>query len=1279
MRGPSRMEALRQVLSADDDLEEQKHIAYEPLTPSVIADEKAQSYIEALNFACSRPDIRNIAVTGPYGAGKSSVLLTWEKAENNYFRVMTVSLADFDMQQASSTDTGVEDGKADGDTVDKKAAKAEEKTIEYSILQQLLYKEKKSVLPYSRLERISDVSAHQIAMMAASLLLILALTITGLLFLFPDYIRAKLTLPQELSKFLLALPALARVGGAGICLFSALFLALKKLHRTGVFDRRVSIDKVDVLKGAISTRPTAPSLLNVYIDEIVYFFDQTQYNVVIFEDLDRHNDGAIFIKLREINLLINNCLPADTPVRFIYAVRENLFSTPESRTKFFDFVIPVIPVMDSENASEHFLGKFTSEELRQDGFRDCLARLALFIPDMRVMHNIANEFRLYRNIVNNGEDLKRLIALIAYKNLCAEDYHGIDQKKGLLYNIVSEYASGKLRDEFCNELREKIKTCHSDLSQLQDERVVTEHELRSEILLPYISKRTASTLCFMTNNGVSYYFEDIIENEDSFLSLLNNTSITIKPQGHNINITALNKKTAEALKKEYEERKVVLLKKSDGDIFRLEEQAKKIKAEIHNTFSYDLAFFINKMGRAGFEKWAAGSATSEHHDGIALSDDTGISDFIYFLLSQGYLSTDYMAYRSVFMPGSLSTEDNNFIRAVTAGRTPEETARMPLSNIDNTVAKLRRLGMLMHDNAWHPQILWHLMYNDKASLKTITAMQVEAGAEQRLVRLANEIFPRWEHTLQLRYIRLMVDGDDHLHTLIHQIAGLNDTEAEHVLLPLVLALPAQPWGSVPHECREKLQQLIDVHLNLVTAIPVDCVQDFCENLLKSGCSLTNIPLVQNQSGQKTLHAVAQKKVWTYSTFNLQSLCLSLTNNVDNSSQTFRKKPVATIRSLRIPNLETCVYENISSFIRDIFIHSDESELIPEFLNSSMIDWDDAEYLTVSMKFVLEDITTIQNRDNNKNTDAVSYHHPNLYSLLTQNNHIVPSWMNVMSLLNEDANVDGNVLCEWFNVNYGSLSNEILPLTDELLSQLLIKVVTSPHISKDALVVITRSFRLYLINVPKNLPLNNATVLVENNWMAPTSTVFEQLYQALYKEGDKLTPLLYALICARPELLSENYELILFADDEFDRGITRLILNGGKFADEVCISIMNWLWEKDEALFSEGPLLSQQTLTIFSTKLTNDRQKQALLIQCLKDDRASQAFIRSVLQTFRHQDYAAFLTERNHRSIVYSDAMWVLAVQLARSEFIRPPKSTHENTRIRIEPYSNGEDEYNQHR
>lgn len=1273
MRRPSRTEALMPVLSANKAQEEQINTSYEPLTPSVITDEKAQSYIEALNFACSRPDIRNIAVTGPYGAGKSSVLLTWERAEDNDFRVMTVSLADFEMQRAYPGDSLSVEGKPDYDDNEKKAGKAEEKTIEYSILQQLLYKEKKSVLPYSRLERISDVSACQIAMMTASLLFILASTATGLLFLFPDYIREKLSLSPELSQFLLELPVLARFGSAGIFLFTALFFALKKLHRTGVFDRRVSIDKVDILKGAITTRPAAPSLLNVYIDEIVYFFEQTQYNVVIFEDLDRHNDGAIFIKLREINQLINNCLPTDNPVRFIYAVRDNLFITPESRTKFFDFVIPVIPVMDSENASEHFLSKFTLDELRQEGFKDCLARLALFIPDMRVMHNIANEFRLYRNIVNNGGDLKRLISLITYKNLYAEDYHRIDQKKGMLYSIVSEYTSGKLREDYCNNLKNKIETCLTELSKLHNEEVVTEHELRSEILRPYISEKTAPRLHIMTSTGGQYDFDDVIQNENSFLSLLSNQIISIKPSGYNITITTIDKKTAQVMKEEYQERIAIIQKKLNNDVSRLEENIKKNRYEIQNASSNDLAFFINKMGRSGFERYIACCSTPEQHDGESITDNAANIDFIYFLLSHGYLSTDYMAYRSVFMPGSLSTEDNNFIRAVTSGRLPDETAKMPLSNIANTVAKLHGLGILMHDNAWHPQILWYLMRNDTNSLKTIMRMQAEVGAERRMVRLANEIFPLWEPAAQREYIRLMVDGDGHLSTMIHQIGSLNDTVAEQNLLPVLLSLPILSWEAVSQITREELQRLIDLQFNLVTSLPENCAQFFCENLRNSGCRLTNIPLARSDSGQETLHLVVQKKLWTYSTLNLQNICFSLSHESENNSDTFRKKPVALIKSLRIPNLEKYVYENISSFIRDVFIHSEENDLIPDFLNSTFVDWDDAKYMTESMSFVLEDVSVILNKENTETTE-ISYDQ-NLYSLLAHHNHITPCWNNVISLLSEDASLAGDTFCEWLNINYYLLPNDSLPLTDVQFSQLLIKAVTSPHISKEALIAITMAFRITLINVPENLPLNNAAVLIKQKWLAPTSTVFEQLYQALYEEGDKLTSLLYALICARPVLLSDNYELVLFADDQFDLGITRLILNGDKIADEVCISILNWLWEKDEALLSEAPLLSQQALIRFSTKITDDRQKQALLMQCLKNDGGSHKFIRQVLMTFGHQDYAAFLTERNYRSIPRSDAMWQLAVQLGNSGFIRPPKLTHADTRIRIEPFFNAENEY----
>lgn len=47
------------------------------------------------------------------------------------------------------------------------------------------------------------------------------------------------------------------------------------------------------------------SIFNKHLDEILYFFQVTDYNVVIIEDLDRFGTPSIFLKLRELNQLIN--------------------------------------------------------------------------------------------------------------------------------------------------------------------------------------------------------------------------------------------------------------------------------------------------------------------------------------------------------------------------------------------------------------------------------------------------------------------------------------------------------------------------------------------------------------------------------------------------------------------------------------------------------------------------------------------------------------------------------------------------------------------------------------------------------------------------------------------------------------------------------------------------------------------------------------------------------------------------------------------------------------
>ena len=54
---------------------------------------------------------------------------------------------------------------------------------------------------------------------------------------------------------------------------------------------------------------------------------------------------TIFSKLRELNhILNNNSNKKNKSIKFIYMIRDDIFSKYE-RTKFFDFIVPIVPVL----------------------------------------------------------------------------------------------------------------------------------------------------------------------------------------------------------------------------------------------------------------------------------------------------------------------------------------------------------------------------------------------------------------------------------------------------------------------------------------------------------------------------------------------------------------------------------------------------------------------------------------------------------------------------------------------------------------------------------------------------------------------------------------------------------------------------------------------------------------------------------------------------------------------------------------------------------------------
>ena len=74
---------------------------YLKLTPNAGID--ISSYDEAFNYVFQNSDIRNIAITGSYGSGKSSLIESYKKKHGEKHSFMQISLARFHGNDEEST------------------------------------------------------------------------------------------------------------------------------------------------------------------------------------------------------------------------------------------------------------------------------------------------------------------------------------------------------------------------------------------------------------------------------------------------------------------------------------------------------------------------------------------------------------------------------------------------------------------------------------------------------------------------------------------------------------------------------------------------------------------------------------------------------------------------------------------------------------------------------------------------------------------------------------------------------------------------------------------------------------------------------------------------------------------------------------------------------------------------------------------------------------------------------------------------------------------------
>lgn len=600
------------------------------LAPTEKAD-PAGVYSSALIEATENPRVMNIALTGPYGSGKSSIIKSFLKL---YRRpVLQISLAAF-LPEAVTPGGGVS-----------------KQEIERSILQQMLYGADANRLPLSRFKRIQSPGRWSIV---ASFFIVLGVFACWHLIqkrdaiIAGDYFR-----PFDLTNWF-NLAAFA-IGGAFIWLvFHHIYVA-----SFGISLKSISLKDIEITPKAASEE----SILNRHMDEIIYFFQSTKYDLVVIEDLDRFNNADIFVTLREINSLVNTNLGKKRTVRFLYALRDDIFVNTD-RTKFFEFIIPVIPIINSSNSIDMVLeqGKRLSLDSRLD--KQFLREVSRYLDDLRLIQNIFNEYAIYAASLETDEvnlNANKLLAILIYKNVFPSDFEKLHRAKGNLAQVLHSHdryiAASEAR--YAAEISEIMKLV--DLSEKQLPADL--NELRRIYAMALIEQLPAN-YGNISRDQVNYIpVADLVKSE-RLEDILNASQVFVRnPNGYQQQVALSGFQKNVNPNRTFQQRKEDVENKSTTFRNVASKKIQEIRAKLSNV---RMAKF-NEIVRDGLD---------EMDDIFDVFGDR--AELARFLVLEGFLDDTYYQYTSLFHSGRLSPSDNKFLIQIRSFSNPQ-----PDFQIDN--------------------------------------------------------------------------------------------------------------------------------------------------------------------------------------------------------------------------------------------------------------------------------------------------------------------------------------------------------------------------------------------------------------------------------------------------------------------------------------------------------------------------------------------------------------------------------------------------------------------
>lgn len=1025
---------------------EDETLPYEPLSPTGNAEE-VEVYSKALYWAIKnrkKYDIKNIALTGPYGSGKSSILKTFiESNKDESLHFMQISLATFKEEELPTVAISTSTENYINSNADKL------RLIELSILQQIFYRVDDKKIPDSRFKKIHSYTKAEIQLKTIGL----SLFLISLLYLsYPELIQTLISVTPtgQWSKI-----------AKWISLCIVILIGIPILYKSIRLLGAIRINKVNIHNAEIDiSDKISKSILNHHLDEILYFFYRTPYNVVIIEDLDRFKQTEIFTKLRELNLLINQSDKIKKEVVFVYAVRDDMFIEETDRTKFFDFIIPVIPVINPSNSSDKLLNKISSNQYQISV--DLIDSIARFIDDMRLLHNIVNEFYLYREKLDKGLAPNKLLAIIVYKNLFPKDFTDLTYNKGQIFNALNQ-KQGYI-NQLTEKLRQEINDYKAKIEQIESASLMDIMEIRKSYLLHMI-EGLQPFYSFYANDGIKS-FQQMTE-EGNFNLLMTNeiqyyhqnpAAYGNTPRKFNIDFAALEKKVNP--KRSYNERNQQIKDYHNNQQEQLKRKIQEKEIEINQLRHLKISQLLEK---ANFK--------------IELNNEkqTLLTNV---LLRNEFIDEDYLDYISIFYPGNISREDNQFLMNVKTNIDTNYDRK--LQKVENLIKKIN-ITHFSNRFVFNYDLMDFLLSNRNYKAETDFLLAKLSDQSEESIRFMDGFIENGKNVPV--FIQQLLKKWNSLWEYINEKSKYTEEKKFDYFKLLI------QFGDIND--LEKLYQaksfkgyLLDRPDFLTSATDIPRIKEIIKKL-----KIKFTELEGKASLDELLDFIYEGN---YYALNPYMLKLMLRHKQAPSLAEFETKNYHCITHSKCDLLIKYVNDNLVEYLSNVYIELENNRLEPEvellnLLNNGELELEDKEMIIQHVATRISDLTKVNDVETK--------------TILIKENRVTPVWENLIDFYRADGSKGTTSLVSFLEEkeNFIALSAKKIPKGEEVKEnsheneEFIVSLIKLEQLSDSAYEQIASAFPFWYTSLDfSELSFNKVRTLIKTQTIRLNQQTFDQL-------------------------------------------------------------------------------------------------------------------------------------------------------------------------------------------